>query len=194
MSNTIKVFSVFLLILLTACGNVNLAPEAAAKKMLLEETTEGMLVDETSVDVRQTIKMEDGRAIVAITFQGARAEMGLVDCFYTYQVRQQVTGWVAANGGGTCQDSQPERRPADLHVMVGHYSGERPGEPGYTQVYGRVNNPSIVKVQVTWGDNVRTEAEVVNATILTVRTDTQLMPTAVEGLDAQGQVVYSVSI
>jgi len=190
MSKQRRAISVFLLWLLAACGTVCLSPEDAATKMLLEETANGMQVNNETLAVRQTLIVEDGQSIVAITFEGTRPEMGMVKCFYTYQTLQKMTGWVAANGGGFCKEKQPERQISDLEVMVAHYSGQRPGEPGYTQIYGNINNPDIVKIQVIWDDNVVTEMDVVNATMLTLR-NTQLMAKTVEGLNKQGQVIYT---
>lgn len=193
MSNQMKVISIFLLWLLTACGTVGLSPETAATKMLLDETTNGMQVNEETLEVRQTLKMEDGQAIVVITFEGTRPEIGMVNCFYTYQTLQRMTGWVAANGGGFCKENQPERQISDMEITMGHYSGQRPGEPGYTQVYGSINNPDIVKAQVIWDDNVTTDVDVVDATVLTLRT-TQRMAKTVEGLNGQDQVIYTVTL
>lgn len=193
MSKQIKTISIFLFLLLSACCNVGLSPEAAATKMLLEESTKGMQVYDETLEVRQILMVEDDQSIVAITFAGTRPEMGAVTltCFYTYQTLKKGAGWVAANGGGTCQENQPEQQQiADIEVMVSHYSGQRPGETGYTQIYGSVNNPNIVKVQVIWDDNVVTEMDVVDATMLTLR-KTQLMAKTVEGINEQGQVVYT---
>lgn len=196
MSKHIKTISIFLFLLLSACGNVGLSPEAAATKMLLEESTKGMQVYDETLEVRQILRVEDDQSIVAITFAGTRPEMGAVTltCFYTYQTLKKGAGWVAANGGGTCQENQPEQQQiADIEVMVSHYSSQRPGEPGYTQIYGSVNNPDIVKVQVIWDDNVTTEVDVVDATMLTLR-KTQLMAKTVDGLNDQDQVIYTVTL
>lgn len=192
-SKQLKILIVFLLLLLlSSCKGISVSPEDAAIKMLLEETTEGMLVDRDTLEVRQTIDVDDSQAIVMLSFQGTRPELGPVTCLYSYQTLQRMVGWMAANGGGGCRQNQSDQQPQELEVMGGHYSGQRPQDPGYTQLYGYVHNPDIVKVLVTWDDNQMTEVDVVNATIITVRTGGFMMK-EVEGLNAYGQIIYTYS-
>jgi len=192
MLKQIKPISIFLFLLLSACGNVGLSPEAAATKMLLEESTQGMQIYDETLKVRQTLLVEDDMSIVAITFTGTRPEIETIPltCFYTYQTFKKEDGWVAANGGGICQESQPEQQINDIDVMVRNYSGQSPDETGYTQIYGSVINPNIVKVQVIWEDDVVTQVDVVDGTMLTIR-KTQLKAKKVEGMNEQDQVIYS---
>jgi hypothetical protein len=181
-----------LLLLLTACTGIAVSPEAAATQMLLKQTTAGMTVNQDSLEVRQILKVNHDQTIVLLSFKGVRPEMGPVACLYTYQTLRRFPGWISANGGGGCHNAPAERDLKDLDVTAGHYSGEKPLDPGYTLVFGDVNNEDIVKVRVNWDDNQLTEVDVVNATILSMRSGDQMI-NALEGLDADGEVVFRTS-
>ena len=186
-----KILIVFLfLFLLSGCKGISVSPEDAAIKLLLNETTAGMQIDQDTLEVRHTIDVEDGQSIVMLSFQGTCPELGPVTCLYTYQTLQRMVGWMAANGGGGCRETHADRQPQGFEIMGGHYSGQRPQDPGYTQIYGSVHHPEIVKALVTWDDSQVTEVEVVNGTIITVRTGDFKMQ-EVEGLNAQDQVIYT---
>lgn len=190
-NSQLKTLIVFLLLLLlSGCKGISVSPEDAAIKMLLEETTAGMLVDRDSLEVRQTVNVDKGQVIVMLSFQGTRPELGPVTCLYTYQTLQRMPGWIAANGGGGCQQDQPDQQLQAMEVMGGHYSGRRPEDPGYTQLFGSVHHPDIVKVLITWDDNQITEVEVVNDTIITLRTGDFFIK-KVDGLNARDQIVYT---
>jgi hypothetical protein len=183
----LPVISLFLL--LSACQGFAVSPQAAATNMLLEQTTTGMTVNLDMLQVRQVLKVNEGQSMVLLSFEGTRPEMGAVACLYSYQTLLRFSGWISANGGGGCHDTPPEQELQDIEVTAGHYSGEKPPDPGYTLVYGEVNNAAIVAARVTWEDRQLTEVEVVNATILVLRTG-DLMIEALEGLDLNDEVIF----
>lgn len=92
-----KWISFLVLLLLSACG-ISVSPESAAVKMF-PLTTASMQVDQDTLELCQTIEIEDGSAIVMLSFQGVLPEMGPVTCLYTYQIFHSLIGWRAANGG-----------------------------------------------------------------------------------------------
>lgn len=189
----IKVLSVFSLLLpLSACSGIAVSPEAAAIKMLLEQTTAGVTVNQDTLEVRQSLAVNDSQSIVLLSFEGLRPNMVPVSCLYTYQTLRRFYGWISANGGGGCHETPPEQDLQDLEVVAGHSSGEKPRDPGYTQLYGSVNNKEIVTVRVTWADNQVTEVEVINATLLFMRSGDHMIST-LEGLDGKGQVIFRSS-
>jgi len=180
-----------LLTILPACQGNAASPQAAATRALMEGSTKGMVVDQTTLEMRQTLDVDQSQSIVVLAFQAADSRQGPVTCLYTYQTLHFWYGWTAANGGGSCRADIPEQQQ-DFNIFSGHYSGSRPKDPGYTQVYGYIDNPQILKVRITWDDNQVTEAAVINGTAISVRSGGWMMKFA-EGLDQQDQVIETVT-
>ena len=181
----------FLLPTLPACQGNAASPQAAATRALMEGSTKGMVVDQMTLEVSQTLDIDPNQSIVVLAFQAADSRHGPVTCLYTYQTLRRWYGWTAANGGGSCRPDIPEQQQ-EFNIFSGHYSGALPKDPGYTQVYGYIDNPHIVKVRITWDDNQVTEATVINGTAISVRSGGWMMKFA-EGLDQQDQVIETVT-
>jgi hypothetical protein len=147
-------------------------------------------VDKATLQVPLSTELSDNEAIVLLTYQGMRQGSGPETCVNTYQVIKRPYGWTPANGSGLCRQDLPGQDNQDLEISSGRYPGKKPQEPGYSLVYGLVNNPEIQKVRVTWDDKQSTEVEAGSGAYLAHRSG-QFLLRAVEGLDDQDQVVFS---
>ncbi len=87
-------------------------------------------------------------------------------------------------------NGQPEpERPVESGG--GQTGSSEPSDPGYSFAFGKVNQPDIIKIRVTWIDGKQAEASLVNSSYLFVRAG-QGADHKVEGLNDQGNIVFPV--
>jgi hypothetical protein len=180
------------MLLLSACVGLYFSPEAAATSAALNSGDSNFRVDRASMQVHQTLKMSDDSRVVILSFQGDRGSTGPESCVYSYHVQKIRLGWQPSSGGGGCRTTQPNENVESIEIGAGQSGSSRPGDPGFSQVYGLVNHEDIVKVRIIWGDDQVDEVEVINSSYATARLGLFEMK-RVEGLNSQGQPVYDNS-
>jgi hypothetical protein len=181
-----------LLVGLTACrGNsFTFSPEQVAINAVQNTIDPNAKIVDNSLQVHQTVKAKDDLAVVIMTFKQVRANSGDETCLFRYEVRKRGIGWAPKAGGGSCWTSTQADLEADIQVGMGISTSSEPGDFGFSQVYGLVRNPDIVKVKVTWNDASVEEVSMVNSTFVSFRFG-QFEMRNVEGLNDQGDVIYS---
>jgi hypothetical protein len=182
-------------ILLTACdgGEFIFSPEEAGKAAIFQHGSPGFVVDPATVVVQQSHRIDDTSAVVLITFEGNRDRTGREECVFTYKVDRYLIGWRPGSGGGGCtqknppEDANAVREP--LWLGGGQSSGSRANDPGFSEIYGKVQQENITQVRLTWDDGKVETVDVVNGTFLAFRQGLYSMNVA-EGLNADGVAVY----
>jgi hypothetical protein len=177
--------------LLAACGAVAFSPETAAINAVANASDPNVTINRESIQVHQSVEVGDKLRVVVLTFNQIRAGSGVENCLYTYEVARRFYGWGLKAGGGACSTPPAigEER-ADLEIGAGQSSSSDPGDIGFSEVHGFVNNPEITKVQVTWNDDQADEAAVVNNTFVAYRIGKYDMK-HVEGLSESGETIYT---
>lgn len=178
------------LLLLSACGGVAFSPEATVTRTVLQGASVNLTIHQETVKIHQTLDISEHQSFVLLTLRGTRPEMGPVTCIYSYEAIKNTLGWTAANGSGTCRQNQPGEDVEELEIYEGFFSGRKPHEPGYSQVYGSVNSVEIVKVRITWDDNQVTEIEPVESTYLAIHYGEPRLR-KIEALNNKDDVVFT---
>ncbi len=174
-------------LMLTGCGAVGLSPETVAVNAVMDHPGD-MTVDQSSIQVLQTLNVNDSRAIVLVFFQGTRKETGLESCLYSQGVEKWQLGWRMSNGGGGCAAAAGGVPVSDLWSGSG-ISHSRNLDPGTSEAHGMVYNPEITRVRVTWEDDQVNEAGVIQSSYQIARIG-QMRVKNVQGLDDSGEVLY----
>jgi hypothetical protein len=181
-----------LLVGLPACrGNIfAFGPEQAAVSAVRNNLEPNVKMVDNSLQVHQTVKAKDDLAVVIMTFKQVRAKSGDETCMYTYEVLKRSIGWAPKSGGGGCWTNFQADLEADIQVGTSMSTSSEPGDLGFSQAYGLVRNPEIVKVKVTWNDDSEEVVSLNNSTFVSFRIG-QFEMRNVEGLNEQDEVIYS---
>ncbi len=167
-------------------------PEQTALRAVTEQQGSRAVVDESTVQVRQSLQL-DRNTFVVVSFSQMQSE-GKGKCLFVYHVaRNSIGAWQPRSGGGGCtvaMSGQPEQPDQPVEIGGGQTGSTGPGDPGYSHVAGMVNQKDITKVRVTWNDGGQQEVNVINSSYITVRAGS-LNFQKVEGLNADGEVVFS---
>jgi hypothetical protein len=179
-------------IMLSACTGIYFSPEAAALAAVQNNGDPNFTIDPNSLEIHQSHEMDDGSVVVLMSYRGTRALSGPESCMNAYRLENKRLGWQPSSGSGSCQTQNPaEGEISAMGVGAGQSGSSRPGDPGFSQTYGTVSNPSIVKVRVTWNDTQVDQVDVIKGSFVNSRLGLFTMQ-QVEGLDEQGNVVYAV--
>ncbi len=179
--------------LISGCVANAFSPEQAALQSLTSRNDHSFTLNSNSAVVRQMVKLDESNVVVLVSFSGMQSGIGAQECLYTYHAQKFPLGWGTTSGGGSCTSGPVN--PADLppvDIGSGINMGSSPNDPGSSDVSGTINAAEIVKVRVTWMDDGITEVNAVDGTYLAVRSGAFKVK-RVEGLDAQGSVVYDWS-
>ncbi len=182
------------LLILSSCqpGGITFSPEQAA----VAAVQSGIGKREsrpTNIKELQTVDM-DKKIFVLLTFD--KVEVGRLDrCIHVIAVRQARLGlWGAVSGGGGCAGrvggtSEITEEPP-IELGSGSSGSSSPTDPGYSYVSGLVHNENIRKARITWEDGITQEVNVVDSSLLAVRTGVANY-TGIEGIDSNGNVIYN---
>jgi hypothetical protein len=179
------------LLLLAGCGRGGgyASPEQAALDSIPRSTPPDFQLDLQSVRVVHSVPVNNA-ALMLVTFAGTNEDGQPDTCLHLQEARRAAGGgWNTGSGGGGCKSGLGGDQPA-LIVIGSRASGGGLFDPGYSSVYGMVNDPAIVTVQVQWEDGETQAAQVVAGAYVVARSGLQVS-TRVEGLDAQNEVVYT---
>ena len=185
-----------LAVLLSGCGRSGMAftPQQAVVSSIMERTQPGSIVDQSSVQVRQSQELS-GHTFVMISYNQT-IENRNESCLMMYEVRRSSLGtWVPGSGGGGCQgrigggDPAPEQA---VEIGSGQSGSSGPDDPGFSNVNGLVHQEGIVKIRITWHDGSTQEVDVINGSYLALRAGEYQM-TKVEGLSQDGDVLFTYS-
>lgn len=182
-----------LLLALVACspGGLAFSPQQAAFKAANRNTQRGAVVDQNSVQVRQTVEL-GGKTFVLVSYR-QQVEARQEECLTLYEARKELIGtWAPGSGGGGCSGALPGAAPdpkQPMDIGSGSSGSGDARDPGFAHVNGLVNQKEIEKVRVTWNDNETQEVPVSSESYLAVRIGNyRLMK--VEGLGANDEVLY----
>jgi len=172
--------------------DLTFSPEQAAIRAVRGNIEPNVTFVDDSLVVHQSIEAQDDLTVVVMSFKQLRAQTGEETCLYTYEVQRMGLGWAPKSGGGGCYSPNQiaGQEPEEIQLGAGQSISDAPGDLGFSQVYGKVNNPEIVKVRITWNDDTADEVEVINSTFVAYRFG-MFNQRMVEGLNEQGEVVYS---
>lgn len=179
-------------LLLAACTSVTPAftPEQAVAQVVLHSPRQDVVVDVASVKALQRLDVA-GKTFVVVA-NNQQAGDHLETCLGLYEARRSpLIGWVSGSGGGGCSGQiagNPEP-PQPMEVGGGSQSSGDPSEPDICTTYGKVNQPDIVTVRVTWNDGQVQEVPVVNGSYAAIRVG-QFSMTHVDGLNEKGEPVF----
>jgi len=178
-------------LLLSGCGTLlNISPERAAVQEVLNDRARDFQVDPDSIEVLQTAELGEN-VFVLVLYEGNRLPGQRDSCLYVYETQRFPLGWRIRSGGGSCGPADDPGEP----IQLGSGSSLRDGRGEFSStshVHGRVNDEAIVAVEITWDDGESQRVEVINSTILLVRSG-QHSWTLAEGFNAQDEVVFSQS-
>ena len=185
------IFTILLTTMLAACGGIALSPETAAINAVANSVDHNVTINRESIQVHQSVEVDDELRVVVLTFSQIRAGSGAENCLYTYEIAKRIYGWAPKGGGGGCSTPPgiAEER-VDLESGAGQSGSSEPGDLGFSEVHGFVNNPEITMVRVTWNDDQANETAVVNNTFVAFRVGMFDMKN-VEGLSEGGEVLYT---
>ncbi len=171
--------------------NMAFTPEQVAIRGVIDQHGSGAVVDQSSVQIRQSLPM-DRNTFVVVSFtqmEGDRKDK----CLFVYHLIRNIIGaWQPRSGGGGCSGTfigGPEQPGQSVEIGGGQSGSTGPGDPGYSHTAGLVNQKDITKVRVTWNDGSQQEVDVINSSYIAVRTGS-LINQKVEGLNADGEVVF----
>lgn len=183
--------AVALLFTLTACGSFGFSPELSAMSAVRSTIDSNAKMVDNSLVVHQSVKARDNLYVVIMTFNQVRAGTGDETCLYTYEIEKRNLGWSPNSGGGSCWTQDIDTGlPEDIQIGSSQSSSNQPGDPGFSQAYGWVTNPEIVKVRVTWNDGQQEELSVTDSTFVAFRFGLLTLQN-LEGLNENGQAIYS---
>jgi hypothetical protein len=180
-------------ILFTACQAAG-SPSAgqAAAETLLAHPGEGVVVDPDSIAVVQTHALEPSTFVV-LAYQRMWNERD-EQCLVLYETHYQMfAGWSSSGGAGMCSERKTTGENTGnqpLHVSSGMTNRSGQNQPDFSYVLGKINDPRITKVMVTWDDGQAQEAQVANNTFAAVRTGRVEMK-GTDGLNSGNAVIYS---
>lgn len=179
--------------LLTACSAFSFSPETAALSAVKESYDhQDALLDANSLMVLQSHRADD-YAVVLLSYKSTHAGSGINDCMSMYHVeKSRLGGWFAGSGGGSCSSGRTAEDIPPVDVGGNRMGSSGPDDPGFSAVYGAVNQEDIASVQILWNDDQQQEVPVVNASYLAFR-DGEFDYQTVKALDSDGQVVYEYS-
>lgn len=184
-----------LTLLLTAgCAGMAFSPEEAAARSLLEWRGSRMTVDPASVQVLQSARLNEDTVLVMTVYQAVDPRLGLMFCESVSEMRKtRLQMWVSGSGGSGCSTQAPDtlEQPVTIGATSSGGGFSQPDDPGYSAVYGLVLQDDIKTIVIHWNDDVTTEAEVINGSYLAVRAGGSLHQKLVEGLNADGEIVYT---
>lgn len=190
MSRALPILLLFTL-LLSACAVNNsmwsFTPEQAVSQSISRANRPGVVVDPSSIKVLQRVNV-GGKTFVVLT-SSQRVEGRVEQCTWLYEVRQSAFGsWESGSGGGGCSEQVAGNEAQPLEVGGGSQS-DGSTDPGVCYAYGQVNQKDIVKVRVTWKDQMVQEVPVVNASYVSIRAG-NIGFDRIEGLNEKGDVVF----
>lgn len=182
------------LLLAAGCAGMAFSPEEAAMRSLTDRHSSRMTVDPASIQVLQKVQLDDDTVLVMAIFQEMNSSLGLMFCESVSEMRKtRLQMWVSGSGGSVCSTQAPDVREQPVTINGNNSGGgfSQPDDPGYSSVYGLVLQDEIKTILVHWNDEVTTEAEVINDSYLAVRSGGGFQEKLVEGLNADGEVVYT---
>lgn len=180
-----------LLLAMPACGSIAFSPEQAAINAATDSTDSNVSLVDNSLVVHQSVKARDDLYVVIMTYKQVRANSGDETCLYTYEITKLGPGWGPKSGGGSCwTQDQVAGLPEDIQYGSSQSSTDQPGDTGFSETYGLVSNPEIVKVRVNWNDGQQEETAVSESTFVVYRFGLFEM-TSLVGLNEKGEVIYS---
>lgn len=172
-------------LMLAACSRgLGMTPESVVLGQL-EAREDNMLgrVRMESVEVLQTIPFNDAKIVLA-SYITAGPQSGETQCLDLYETHRQALGWRVMGGGGGC-GTDPSR-PISLGL---HTAGGGSGLI-FTAAYGRVFDPQVDRVAVTFADGQRQEVPAANGSYAALRTG-QWAVQQVDALNASGETIYT---
>ncbi len=171
---------------------MTVTPEQAAIRAAVERPGNHAVVNQGSVQVRQSVQF-DRYTFVVLSFNQIEDNRKDTCTFVTQTFRNALGRWQPSSSGGGCSGmpiGQPEPPKMPVEAGGGQSGSAGQGEPDYSHTAGLVNRNDIAKVRVTWNDGSQQEADVVNGSYIVVRTG-RFNNQKIEGLNADGEVVYS---
>ncbi len=188
-SQLVRILALIPLILgLAGCmGSEAFSAEDAAVRFGTETMSEGSVVDQSSIQIRQVREVGDKKYVL---FSFERQNNNHHErCLMLYEARRTpLRMWFAGSGGGGCGGSVDGTEEIPKIDSGGGSSMGSDDPVGTSQAYGVVNDQNIVRVRVTWDDGAVFDADLFNSSYLVMR-DGQFQSTMIEGLDADGAVV-----
>ena len=180
-----------LLLALPACAGLAFSPEQAAMNAVRGNLDTNVSMVVNSLIVHQSVKARDDLYVVIMSFKQIRANSGDETCLYTYEIAKQGPIWGPNSGGGGCWTQNiVNGLPEDIQIGSSQSTSNQPGDAGFSQAYGLVTNPEIVKVKVNWDDGQQEELAVSESTFVSYRFGLFDM-VSLEGLNEKGEVIYT---
>ncbi len=181
------------ILLLVGCqGSGSASTDEAVTQQILKQPPAGAVIDPASIEVLQTQAFE-GSQYVVVSYQrmwNNRDEtcLAMLETHYEF-----LTGWIAGSGGGACteRDRKSTNAGDPIHLSGGTQMRADQKKPDISHVLGKVNDPVITKVRVTWRDGQSQEAEVIKGSFIALRTGRAEISTA-QGISSENDVVYEL--
>lgn len=175
--------------LLAGCGGVGGSAEKAAADYVINMKSDEAVNDPRSIEILQTQSFEDSTYVV-LSYRRKYAGNDET-CLVLYETHRELfRGWVSTGGGGACATQEDEAAADVLRFSGGTSFRREQNKPPVSHALGKVSDPAIVKVDITWEDGQVQQAQVVNNSVLAMRTGEAQVRNAV-GLDQEDEVIFT---
>lgn len=175
--------------LLTGCAGGSSSAEQAAAKYVINMVSDEAVIDPRSIEILQAQPFEDSTYVV-LSYRRKYAGNDET-CLVLYETHRELfRGWVSTGGGGACATQEDESAADVLRFSGGTSFRREQNKPPVSHALGKVSDPAIVKVDITWEDGQVQQAQVVNNSVLAMRTGEAQVRNAV-GLDQEDEVIFT---